>query len=50
MNIKISLLHIIKAKINLIQKKLLNHLKIYVINKLILANLTKIMINLWIML
>ena len=51
MKIKISvkyMLDIIKIKINLIQKKLLNHLKNYVINYLILANLMKSIINLWI--
>ena len=32
MNIKISILGIIKRKIDLIQKKLLNHLKNYEIN------------------
>ena len=32
MKIKISILDIIKIKINLIQKKLVNHLKNYVIN------------------
>ena len=37
-------------KINLIQKKLLNHLKNYVINLLILTNLMKSIINLWIIL
>ena len=50
MKIKISLLVMIKIKINLIQKKLLNHLKNYVLNLLILANLKKSIINLWIML
>ena len=37
-------------KINLIQKKLLNHLKNYAINLLILTNLKRSIINLWIML
>ena len=37
-------------KVNLIQKKLLNHLNSYVINLLILANLKRSIINLWIML
>ena len=37
-------------KINLIQKNLLNHLKNYVINLLILANLKRSIINLWIIL
>ena len=37
-------------KVNLIQKKLLNHLKNYVINLLILVNLKRSIINLWIML
>ena len=37
-------------KVNLIQKKLLNHLKNYVINLLILTNLMNSMINLRIML
>ena len=37
-------------KVNLIQKKLLNNLKNYVTNLLILANLKKSIINLWIML
>ena len=50
MNIKISILDIIKIKINLILKKLLNHLNNYVINSLILVNLMKSIINLWIML
>ena len=39
-----------KYKNNLVQKKLLNHLKNYVINLLILTNLMKSIINLWIML
>ena len=34
----------------LVQKKFLNHLKNDLINKLILANLMKIIISLWIML
>ena len=50
MKIKISLLVMMKIKINLIQMKLLNHLKNYVINQLILANLMKSIINLWIIL
>ena len=50
MKIKISLLVMMKIKINLIQKKLLNHLRNYVINQLILANLMKSIINLWIIL
>ena len=50
MNIQISMLGIIKIKINLMEKKLLNHLKNYVINKLIFANLMKSIINLWMML
>ena len=50
MNIQISILGIIKIKINLIQKKLLNHSKNYVINELILANLMRSIINLWMML
>ena len=36
--------------INLIQKKLLNHLKNYVINLFILTNLKRNIINLWIIL
>ena len=36
----------IKIKINLVQKKLLNHLIDYIINELILANLMKSIINL----
>ena len=36
--------------INLIQKKLLNHLKNYVINSLILVNLKRSTINSWIIL
>ena len=50
MEIKISLLVMMKMKINLIQKKLLNHFKNYIINYLILANLMKSIINLWIIL
>ena len=52
MKIKISLLVMVKLiiKINLIQKKLLNHLKNYVINLLILVSLKRSIINLWIML
>ena len=52
MKIKISILVIIniKKKLKLIQKKLLNHLKNYIINELILANLMKIIINLRMML
>ena len=50
MNVKISLLVKIIIKVNLVQKKLLNHLKNYVINLLILANLKKSTLNLWIML
>ena len=48
MKIKISILVIIKIKIKLklIQKKLLNHLKNYIRNELILANLMKSIINL----
>ena len=46
MKIKISILGKIKAKVNLMQKKLLNELKNYVINELILANLIKSIINL----
>ena len=44
------MLGIIKIEINLIQKKLLNHLKNYVINLLILTNLMKSIINLWMIL
>ena len=36
--------------INLIQKRLLNHLKNYIINLLILTNLKRNIINLWIIL
>ena len=52
MEIKISLLFMVMViiKLNLIQKKLLNHLKNYVINLLILTNLMKSIINLCIML
>ena len=52
MEIKISLLFMVMViiKLNLIQKKLLNHLKNYVINLLILTNLMKSIINLRIML
>ena len=46
MKIKISILGKIKTKVNLMQKKLLNELKNYVINELILANLIKSIINL----
>ena len=46
MKIKISILGKIKTKVNLMQKKLLNDLKNYVINELILANLIKSIINL----
>ena len=49
---KISLLFmvIVIIKLNLMQKKLLNHLKNYVINLLILTNVMKSIINLRIML
>ena len=52
MEIKISLLFmvIVIIKLNLMQKKLLNHLKNYVINLLILTNVMKSIINLRIML
>ena len=40
----------IKIKINLIQKKLLVHLLNYIMMYLILVNLLKSIINLWIML
>ena len=48
MEMKISSLIMVKTKINLIQKELLNHLKNYIINLLILTNLMKSIINLWI--
>ena len=52
MEIKISLLFLVMViiKLNLIQKKLLNHLKNYVINLLVLTNLMKSIRNLRIML
>ena len=52
MKTKISLLvmGMVMIKKILVQKKFLNHLKNDLINKLILANLMKIIISLWIML
>ena len=52
MKTKISLLVMVMVMIKkiLVQKKFLNHLKNDLINKLILANLMKIIISLWIML
>ena len=41
---------VVNIKINLMQKKLLNHLKNYIINLLILTNLMKSIINLLIIL
>ena len=48
MEIKISIL--VMIKVDLIQKKLINHLVDYVRNSLIPANLLKSIINLWVML
>ena len=50
MKIKISILVMMIININFIQKKLLNHLKNYTINLLILMYLKRNIINLWIIL